>query len=68
MAAGGSEGTMAIFAMVPFGYRVEGNAIAGRDHSFQPNTPDPLYRRGDDAFEGWNGRAVVALGETLPAR
>ncbi|WHO74105.1 aldose 1-epimerase [Rhizobium sp. BT03] len=53
VAAGGPDGAMANFAMVPFGNRVEGNAMsfAGRDYAFQPNTSDPLYRHGD----GWLG-------------
>ena len=53
VAAGGPDGTMANFAMVPFGNRVEGNSMsfAGRDYAFQPNTSDPLYRHGD----GWLG-------------
>ncbi|EJC75866.1 aldose 1-epimerase [Rhizobium hidalgonense] len=53
VAAGGPNGAMANFAMVPFGNRVEGNAMsfAGRDYAFQPNTSDPLYRHGD----GWLG-------------
>ncbi|MBB4237859.1 aldose 1-epimerase [Rhizobium esperanzae] len=51
--AGGPNGAMANFAMVPFGNRVEGNAMsfAGRDYAFQPNTSDALYRHGD----GWLG-------------
>ncbi|ANK87345.1 MULTISPECIES: aldose 1-epimerase [unclassified Rhizobium] len=53
VAAGGPDGVMANFAMVPFGNRVEGNAMsfAGRAYTFQPNTSDPLYRHGD----GWLG-------------
>ncbi|MBB2751979.1 UNVERIFIED_ORG: aldose 1-epimerase [Rhizobium aethiopicum] len=53
VAAGGPDGAMANFAMVPFGNRVEGNSMsfAGRDYAFQPNTADPLYRHGD----GWLG-------------
>ncbi|MBB3524359.1 aldose 1-epimerase [Rhizobium sp. BK456] len=53
VAAGGPDGAMANFAMVPFGNRVEGNSMsfAGRDYAFQPNTSDPLYRHGD----GWLG-------------
>lgn len=53
VAAGGPDGTMANFAMVPFGNRVEGNAMsfAGRGYAFQSNTSDPLYRHGD----GWLG-------------
>ncbi|MGO7905932.1 aldose 1-epimerase [Rhizobium leguminosarum] len=53
--AGGPEGTMANFAMVPFGNRVEGNimSFAGRDYAFQPNTSDPLYRHGDGWLSLW---------------
>ncbi|MBB4191400.1 aldose 1-epimerase [Rhizobium aethiopicum] len=53
VAAGGPDGAMANFAMVPFGNRVEGNTMsfAGRAYTFQPNTSDPLYRHGD----GWLG-------------
>lgn len=49
--AGGQDGTIANFAMVPFGNRVEGNAMsfAGREYGFQPNSSDPLYLHGD----GW---------------
>ncbi|MGO7164492.1 aldose 1-epimerase, partial [Rhizobium johnstonii] len=55
VAAGGPEGTMANFAMVPFGNRVEGNimSFAGRDYAFQPNTSDPLYRHGDGWLSLW---------------
>ncbi|ARQ60060.1 UNVERIFIED_ORG: aldose 1-epimerase [Rhizobium etli] len=51
--AGGLDGTFANFPMVPFGNRVNGNAMsfAGRDYAFQPNTAEPLYRHGD----GWLG-------------
>ncbi|MGZ2382071.1 aldose 1-epimerase [Rhizobium brockwellii] len=55
VAAGGPEETMANFAMVPFGNRVEGNimSFAGRDYAFQPNTSDPLYRHGDGWLSLW---------------
>jgi aldose 1-epimerase len=55
VAAGGPEGMMANFAMVPFGNRVEGNimSFAGRDYAFQPNTSDPLYRHGDGWLSLW---------------
>ncbi|PDS79034.1 aldose 1-epimerase [Rhizobium sp. L43] len=55
VAAGGLEGTMANFAMVPFGNRVEGNimSFAGRDYAFHPNTSDPLYRHGDGWLSLW---------------
>lgn len=46
---------MANFAMVPFGNRVEGNAMcfAGRDYAFQPNSSDPLYLHGDGWLSLW---------------
>ncbi|CAN7565539.1 aldose 1-epimerase [Rhizobium leguminosarum] len=55
VAAGGSDGAMANFAMVPFGNRVEGNAMsfAGRDYAFQPNASDPLYLHGDGWLSFW---------------
>ncbi|EJT03959.1 aldose 1-epimerase [Rhizobium sp. CCGE 510] len=55
VAAGGLDGAMANFAMVPFGNRVEGNSMsfAGRDYAFQPNTSDPLYRHGDGWLSLW---------------
>ncbi|ANM12375.1 MULTISPECIES: aldose 1-epimerase [unclassified Rhizobium] len=55
VAAGGPDGAMANFAMVPFGNRVEGNTMsyAGRDYAFQPNTADPLYRHGDGWLSLW---------------
>ncbi|MBP2443606.1 aldose 1-epimerase [Rhizobium leguminosarum] len=55
VAAGGPDGAMANFAMVPFGNRVEDNAMsfAGRDYAFQPNTSDPLYRHGDGWLSFW---------------
>jgi len=55
VAAGGPEETMANFAMVPFGNRVEGNVMsfADRDYTFQPNTADPLYRHGDGWLSLW---------------
>ncbi|SCB59623.1 aldose 1-epimerase [Rhizobium aethiopicum] len=63
VAAGGPDGAMANFAMVPFGNRVEGNrmSFAGRDYAFLPNTSDPLYRHGD----GWLG--FWELEEASPA-
>ena len=53
VAAGGPDGTMASFPLVPFGNRVEGNAMSfnGHDYRFKPNSPDPLYLHGD----GWLG-------------
>jgi aldose 1-epimerase len=55
VAAGGPEGAMANFAMVPFGNRVEGNTMsfAGRDYGFQPNASDPLYLHGDGWLSLW---------------
>lgn len=53
--AGGRVGAMANFAMVPFGNRVEGNAMSfgGRDYTFQPNAADPLYLHGDGWISLW---------------
>ena len=46
---------MVNFALVPFGNRVEGNAMsfAGRDYAFQPNSSDPLYLHGDGWISLW---------------
>ncbi|WP_163883363.1 aldose 1-epimerase [Rhizobium laguerreae] len=62
VAAGGPEGMMANFAMVPFGNRVEGNimSFAGRDYAFQPNTSDPLYLHGDGWLSLWQLEDVSA--------
>lgn len=53
--AGGQDGTMANFAMVPFGNRVEGNTMsfAGRDYAFQQNCAYPLYLHGDGWINPW---------------
>ena len=53
--AGGQDGTMANFAMVPFSNRVEGNAMsfAGRDYAFRPNSSDLLYLHGDGWISLW---------------
>ncbi|MBY3137453.1 aldose 1-epimerase [Rhizobium laguerreae] len=55
VAAGGPDGAMANFAMVPFGNRVEGNAMsfAGQVHAFQANASDPLYLHGDGWLSLW---------------
>ncbi|RXT26709.1 aldose epimerase [Rhizobium leguminosarum] len=55
VAAGGPDGAMANFAMVPFGNRVEGNimSFAGQVHAFQANASDPLYLHGDGWLSLW---------------
>lgn len=53
--AGGPGGNFANFPMVPFGNRVEGNAMSfgGRDYVFQRNCHDPLYLHGDGWISLW---------------
>ncbi|TLX10413.1 aldose 1-epimerase [Rhizobium sp. MHM7A] len=52
---GGPNGIVASFPMVPFGNRVEGNAMSfgGRDYAFQRNCHDPLYLHGDGWISLW---------------
>lgn len=53
VAAGGAKCGAACFPLVPFGNRVDHNAMTvdGRDYRFRPNTADPFYLHGD----GWLG-------------
>jgi aldose 1-epimerase len=55
VAAGGPDGTMANFPLVPFGNRVEHNAltVAGKSRHFTPNSSDPLYLHGDGWLSEW---------------
>ncbi|KAA0691396.1 aldose 1-epimerase [Neorhizobium sp. P12A] len=56
VAAGGPDGTMASFSLVPFGNRVEHNGmtVGGRDYRFAPNSSDPLYLHGDGWLAEWD--------------
>ncbi|MGG7577965.1 aldose 1-epimerase [Rhizobium sp. YTUHZ045] len=55
VSTGGQDGTFASFPMVPFGNRVEGNAMTfgGRNYAFQRNCHDPLYLHGDGWISLW---------------
>jgi aldose 1-epimerase len=46
---------MASFPLVPFGNRVEHNAmtVGGQDYRFAPNSSDPLYLHGDGWLAEW---------------
>lgn len=57
LGAGGPDGSMANFPLVPFGNRVEANSFSldCRDLHFRPNSTDPLYLHGD----GWLGLWTV---------
>ncbi|SCX29635.1 Aldose 1-epimerase [Agrobacterium sp. DSM 25558] len=60
MAAGGPQGDMASFPLVPFGNRVEFNRfqIGDQIHWLQPNSTDPLYLHGDGWLRDWQVEAV----------
>jgi aldose 1-epimerase len=60
VAAGGPDGTVGSFPLVPFGNRVEHNrmTVGGREYRFAPNSSDPLYLHGDGWLAAWEIEAV----------
>ncbi|WP_312808143.1 aldose 1-epimerase [Agrobacterium cavarae] len=73
IAAGGPQGDMASFPLVPFGNRVEFNQFKVGDqiHRFQPNSTDPLYLHGDGwlrewQVEAWDGEAIDLTLRQMP--
>lgn len=67
--AGGPDGTMASFPLVPFGNRIEHNSflLDGNEYRLWPNSSDPLVLHGDGWVEPWEimdagpANAVLAL-------
>lgn len=68
--AGGLDGSMASFPLVPFGNRVEHNGfeIDGTEYHFQPNTGDPLYLHGDGWLSRWDVMHQAASSVVLSLR
>lgn len=68
--AGGPDGTLASFPLVPFGNRVEHNGfdIDGTRYRFEPNAGDPLYLHGDGWLSTWDVTHAAASTATLCLR